>query len=162
MNLTSQCSSIGAISGFLSPGRRRVDEMQSQAVCCAGQAQKKRRACEAIAAARNRDEEDYSAGGLRRMLKYIGSQGIEAAAEAGSPVRALPRAEQHRQERQSCKAQHYACPPLRAPNQMGPNPSFEATAPGGRRLRVLHMLVAPVSAPQLKRYASSAFCRSTR
>ena len=151
MSLASQCSFTGAISGLLSPGRRRVDEMQSQVVCCAGQAQLKRRASEAIAAARNHDEEDYSVGGLRRMLKYIGSQGIEAVAKPGSPVRALPRPVQHRQERQSCKARHYACPPLRAPNQMGPNPSFEATAPGGRRLRVLHMLVAPVSAPQLKR-----------
>jgi len=153
MNLTSQCSSTGAISGFLSPGRWCVDEMQSHAVRCAGQAQMKHRACEGVAVARNRDEEDYLVGGLRRMLKCIGSQGIEAAAKAGSPVSALPRAEQHRQERQSCKAQHYACPPLRAPNQMGPNPSFEATATGGRRLRVLHTLVAPVSAPQLKRSA---------
>ena len=151
MTLTPQCSSTGAISGFLSPSRWRVDEMQSQAVCCAGQAQKKRRACEAIAAARNRDEEDYSVGGLQRRLKYTGSQKIEAAAKAGSPVRALPRAEQHRQQRQPCKLQHYACPPLRAPNHMGPNPSFEATATGGRRLRVLHTPVAPVSAPQLKR-----------
>ena len=151
MNLTSQSSSTGAISGFLCHGGRRVNEIQSQVVCCASQAQLKRRASAAISAARNRDEEDYFVGGLRRMLKYIGSQGIEAAAKAGSPVRALARAEQHRQERDSCKPQHYACPPLRAPNQMGPNPSFEATAPGGRRLRVLHTLVAPVSAPQLKR-----------
>jgi hypothetical protein len=151
MNLASQCSSTGASSGFLSLGRQSVDEMQTQVVCCASQPQMKRRAYEAISAARNRDEKDYSVGGLRRMLKYIGSQGIEAVAKPGSPVRALPRPVQHRQERQSCKARHYACPPLRAPNQMGPNPSFEATAPGGRRLRVLHRLVAPVSAPQLKR-----------
>ena len=110
-------------------------------------------ACEVISASRNRDEEDYSAGALRRMLKYIGSQKIEAAANAGSPIRALPRAEQHRQRRRSCKPLHYAGPPLRAPNRMGPNPSFEATATGGRRLRVLHTPVAPVSAPQLKRSA---------
>ena len=151
MNLASQCSSTGAISEFLSSGRRGVGEIQSRLVYCSGQPQLNRRACEAISASRNRDEEDYSVGGLRKRLKYIGSQEIEAAAKAGSPVRALPRAEQHRQERQSCKPQHYACLPLRAPNQMGPNPSFEATAPGGRRLRVLHTLVAPVSAPQLKR-----------
>jgi len=117
----------------------------------AGQPQLNRRACEAISASRNHDEEDYSVGGLRRMLKYIGSQEIEAAARAGSPVRALPRAEQHRQERQSCKPQHHACPPLRGPNRMGPNPSFEGTATGGRRLRALRRPVAPVSAPQLKR-----------
>jgi hypothetical protein len=153
MNLTSQCSSTGAISGFLSPGRRRVDEMQSQLVCCAGQAQLNRRASAAISAARKRNEEYCLVGALRCMLKYLGSQWIEAAANAGSPVRALPRAEQHRQQRQSCKPPHYACPPLRAPNHMGPNPSFEATATGGQRLRVLHRLVAPVSAPQLKRWA---------
>ena len=151
MNPASQCSATRAISEFLSSGRRRVGGMQSRVVYCSGQPQMNRRACEAISAARNRDEEDYSVRGLRRMLKCIGSQGIEAAAKAGSPVRALPRAEQQRQERQSCTAHHNACPPLRAPNQRGPNPSFEATAPGGRRLRVLHTPVAPVSAPQLKR-----------
>ena len=154
MNLTSQGTSTRAISGFLNPGGRRVDEMQSPRLCCAGQAQMNRRASAAISVARNRDEEDYSVGGLRRMLKCIGSQGIEAAAKAGSPVRALPRAEQHRQERQSCKPQHHACPPLRAPNHMGPNPSFEGTATGGRRLRALRRPVAPVSAPQLKRWGT--------
>ena len=151
MNLASQCSFTGAMSEFLSSGRRGVGEIRSRLVYCSGQPQLNRRVCEALSASRNRDEEDYSVGGLRSKVKYIGSQEIEAAANAGSPIRALPRAEQHSQRRQSCKPQHYACPPLRAPHHMGPNPSFEGTATGGRRLRALRRPVAPVSAPQLKR-----------
>ena len=153
MNLTSQSSSTGAISGFLRPGRRCVDEMQSRLVCCGGQAQFNRRASAAISAARRRDEEYCLVGALGCTLKYLESQWIEAAANAGSPNRALPRAEQHRQQRLSCKPLHYARSPLCAPNRMGPNTSFEATATGGRRRRVLHTPVAPVSAPQLKRSA---------
>ncbi len=51
--------------------------------------------------------------------------------------------------------------PSSQPGKMKPNPSFEPTAPGGQRLCVLPNVVAPGSAPQLKRWASQGPHRCT-